>query len=139
MALPVQTVTPNSEDVLGGKIKTICVDIVGGTTYGAGGFLLKKAGGMKTVLGATVIGCNAAAARMNLSYINATGKCLVTYPTGGATASPAALADPISTAGAQTASAVDAVQPNITPGRGKEVAVNTDLTSCQWRLMLIGY
>ncbi len=140
MAAPVQTVVPNSEDVLGSRIKTVSIDVKGGTnTYLAGGILIKKAGGIKVYLGGIIISENAAAAVLTGGFNAATGKLIVAYPTGGATASPAALGDPISTSGASTASAVDATQPNITPGRGKEVLNSTDLSSCTWRLMMIGY
>ena len=140
MAAPVFTTVPLSEDVLGSHVRAVQIDVTGGSnTYLAGGIKLPLRGGAKTYTGGVVISSNAAAARLKADFNAATGKLIVSYPTGGATASPAALADPISTSGAATASAVDATTPNITPGRGKEVSNSTDLSSCTWRILLLGY
>lgn len=57
------------------------------------------------------------------------GKVKAYYPTGGATASPAATGDPKVSTGASTASAVNATSPALTPGLGKEVAASTDLSA----------
>lgn len=56
-------------------------------------------------------------------------KVLAFYPTGGATASPGAIADPKVTSGASSATAVNATTPDITPGRAKEVAAATNLSA----------
>lgn len=61
------------------------------------------------------------------------------YPTGGATASPAALAAPQVTTGASTASAVNATTPALTPGVAKEVLNATDLSSITTRFRVEGY
>lgn len=135
-----QTIVPNSEDVLGGKLRTISVDVTGDAAgYLSGGYLITKRGPLSTITGGMVVSSNAAGARLLAHFNVATKKLIVLYPTGGATAAPAALADPISTTGASTASAVDATTPNITPGRGKEVLNATNLTTCTWRVMLFGY
>lgn len=69
---------------------------------------------------------------------HANSKIKAFYPTGGATAAPAAIANPIVTTGGATASAVDAVTPNITPGQGKEAAVNTDLSGVSIAFIALG-
>lgn len=71
-------------------------------------------------------------------YDYANQKLLAKYPTGGATASPAALAAPTVTTGASTASAVNATTPAITPGQGKEVLNTTDLSTITVRLVAFG-
>ena len=139
MAVATITRVPNSENVYG-KHRSIMVDVVGPSTYAANGIPIAATYlGGKVILAATVNAINAPASRLLAYYDPVVGALRVSYPTGGATASPGALADPISTSGAATASAVDAVTPNITPGRGKEVAANTDLSTCSWRVKLEGY
>ncbi len=60
------------------------------------------------------------------------------FPTGGATTAPTTQANPIVTTGASSATAVDAVTPNITPGKGKEVAATANLTAVTFRWSAIG-
>lgn len=80
-------------------------------------------------------------------------KLLVYYPTGGATASPATPAAPKLTSGAgaatvgvATASAVDAITPTLaltstalTPGQGKALPNNADLTGFGVLAVALGY
>lgn len=136
-----QTIVPNTEDVLGGRIRSVQVDVTGDAAgYLAGGILISKKGSIGVVTGAFVISSNAAAAKLVARYNAATKKLIVLYPTGGGAASPAALADPAITAGAVavTSNAANGAA-DLTPGQGKEVANATNLTTCTWRLMLIGY
>jgi hypothetical protein len=55
-------------------------------------------------------------------------KLLISFPTGGSATAPATMSAPKSNAGASTASAVDATQPNLIPGVGKACVVNTDFS-----------
>ena len=127
-----------SEDVWG-KHRRVVYDVTLDSSYPAGGEAITAAEvGLRVIEGARFIGFNAAASLMLLAWDPTNGKVIVNYPTGGATAAPAALADPISTTGASTASAVDATQPNITPGRGKEVLATTDLSTLVTRMEFIG-
>lgn len=71
-------------------------------------------------------------------YDHSTGRLRAFYPTGGVTASPGTLSDPRVTSGASTASAVNATTPDITPGRGKEVATGSNLSSITCRVFAIG-
>lgn len=119
-------------------IATITGDAAGYLTA-SGGIALEAASfGMKVLRGLYVIAANPVAARLMAAYDPAAKGLRVFYPTGGATAAPAALGDPISTTGAATASAVDATQPNITPGRGKEVLDATNLTTATWTVLAVG-
>ncbi len=76
----------------------------------------------------------------------ATGKLRVYYPTGGASAAPGAVADPVAS-GAPPVGAVavtsTGAQPVIasalTPGRGKEVAAATDLSALTAVLLAVGH
>lgn len=61
-------------------------------------------------------------------YDPTTGKIRFFYPTGGATTAPSTVAQPLSTSGGSTASAVNATTPAITPGGGKEVPTGADLS-----------
>lgn len=119
-------------------IATITGDAAGYLTASGGIALDAGAFGMKVLRGLYVIGANPVAARLMAAFDPAAVGLRVFYPTGGATAAPAALADPISTTGAATASAVDATQPNITPGRGKEVLDATNLTTATWTVLAVG-
>lgn len=65
-------------------------------------------------------------------------KLKVLYPTGGGAAAPAALAAPIVTSGASTASAVSATTPTLTPGIGKEVLNTTNLSTITFRCWVTG-
>ena len=136
------SVTKVKETVFG-DLRVVIATVVGGTSdYASGGYAVGGTQlGLSKIHAAFVNPANAVAGRLIANWIPGTspaGKIQVCYPTGGATASPAALADPISTTGASTASAVDATQPNITPGRGKEVADATDLTGATWQIVALG-
>lgn len=61
-------------------------------------------------------------------YDYANRKLMAFYPTGGATASPATPAAPQVTSGASSATAVNATTPALTPGQGKELPNNADLS-----------
>lgn len=136
-----QTVVPNTEDVLGGRIKCIAVDVTGdAASYTSGGIPISNQGGIKKIVGALVLGGNAAGARLAPQYITSTQKLMICYPSGGGAASPAALGDPSITVGAVAVTSNAANGANdLTPGRGKEVLNATNLTTCTWRLLLIGY
>jgi hypothetical protein len=77
--------------------------------------------------------------RILLEYDITNQKVIAYNPTGGAATAPTTPADPLSASGATTASAVDATRPNITPGRGKEMASGGDLSAVTGRLILFGY
>lgn len=74
------------------------------------------------------------------------GQLRVYYPTGGATAAPGAVADPVAS-GAVPAGAVavtsTSAQPTIpsalTPGRAKEIAVGTNLSGFSAILLAVGH
>lgn len=79
----------------GGYTRMI-VDWTGSASYPAGGYTLdpKPLAGANKVLGVVKLGGNAAAARYLIHWDTANEKMMIIYPTGGAAASPAALADP---------------------------------------------
>lgn len=117
-----------------GSKKAALVDVTGDASYPAGGYAPDPVlFGMSKVQGAYVIGGNAAAGTVILHWDTVNSKLMIVYPTGGATASPAALAAPALTAGG-------AVDNNaITPGQGKQIAASTDVTSLTWRVVFIGF
>lgn len=136
--MPTITIDKDTFDIWG-KTTVVQATFLFDASYPSGGETLNASDFMmKVIKGVEIVGKNAAAGRMMFSYDTANKKLMCFYPTGGATAAPGALADPISTTGAATASAVDATQPNITPGRGKEVLATTDLSSLSVELLVRG-
>lgn len=122
-----------------GKLRSDCFDVTLDNSYVGGGMVILAATvGFRVLLGARVIGGNAAAGAYNWWWDTANSKLMAFYPTGGATASPAAVADPKVTTGASTASAVDATTPNITPGKGKELLGTTDASTLRVRVQFFG-
>lgn len=136
------TEIPDSQDVMG-KTRVKFYDVTLETSYVGGGTTITPANvGLRTIFGARIIGGNTTAKSLQY-YLDTTTtpgsvKLLCLFPTGGATTSPTALADPKSTTGASTASAVNATTPDITPGQGKEVAATADLHAGVVRIEFIG-
>lgn len=111
------------------------LDLLCDNSYPTGGYPVTAADfGLNDVI--VVIPQGAGGLLFEYDYANK--KLLVKYPTGGATASPAALAAPTVTSGASSATAVNATTPALTPGQGKEVANATDLSSITVRLVALG-
>lgn len=150
--MPTITIDKDSFDVWG-KHTHVQADFTFDASYPAGGEAL-VAGEfmMKTIKGVQVVGKNAAAGRMMFSFDNVNKKLMCFYPTGGATASPGSLADPVpstpvlthvtdSTPVLSTAAQMPshaATAGTQAPGRGKEVLATTDLSTLTVRLMVIG-
>lgn len=102
-----------------------------------GGYALEAASfGMKVIRGLYVVGANPVAARLVAQYDPAAKGLRVLYPSGGDQASPAALADPAYALVAGGAADNDTIE--ATPGRGKEVADATDLTTATWTVLAVG-
>lgn len=111
------------------------LDVVLDNSYTTGGYAITPADfGLNDII--VVIPQGVGGLLFEYDYANQ--KLLAKYPTGGATASPAALAAPTVTTGASTASAVNATTPALTPGQGKEVANATDLSTLTVRLVALG-
>ena len=72
----------------------------------------------------------------NFDYTN--NKVIAYYPTGGATASPTALAAPLLTAGTTAVTGSAATGP-ITPGIAKEVGDTANLSSVIVRVFALGF
>jgi len=72
------------------------LDWTGSASYPSGGYTIdpKPLIGARTILGVKKIGGNAAAAAYNIHWDTVNSKMMIIYPTGGAAAAPAALADP---------------------------------------------
>lgn len=140
--MAVATITRvNGSENVNGKRRGMALKVVGPTTYVAGGIpITPSQAGCKVLLHGIVNAGNAAAAGLLAQFDPVNNVLRVMYPSGGGAASPAALADPAITAGAvaMTSNAANGAA-DLTPGRGKEVAVNTDLSSCTWIVDLEGY
>ena len=151
MALLTLVELPDDFDVWG-KHNRMVYTATGDNDYPTGGYpITDNDVGGGNIRSVRVIGCNAAAAALVAAWDYVNSKLLVMYPTGGASA-PAALADPVpktpilahdtSNAVAVTAAADDqpshaAAAGTLAAGRAKELADNTDLTSCVWKLEFI--
>jgi hypothetical protein len=132
-----------------GKLRVESYDVTFDASYPAGGEPFNEAliGGklFKEIEGVSFVGGNAASAAYLFQWDTTNKKIIVSYPTGGGT-SPAAVADPVVAvtvpAGATPVTS-DAAQPDLvevlTPGRGKEVAAATDLTSLTVRVQVVGF
>jgi hypothetical protein len=146
MALTITRV-PDGNDVWG-RTKIEYRDLTLDDAYAAStGYVINAQDvGLRQVFGAAVVGGNQAAGKLSFIFdFNASAGDLRTavrlrafFPTGGATSAPSALANPIVTSGASTASAVDATTPNITPGVAKEVADGGDLGTIVLRVRFEG-
>lgn len=110
-------------------------------TYPTGGeTIIPKDMGLLSVLGMQVVGGNAASGALLYQFDTANSKLLVLYPSGGGAASPAALADPAITSGAvAVTSAAANGAADLTPGRGKEVANASVLTTISIRCRVEGF
>jgi len=139
MAVATISRVSNSENAVG-KLRSIVLKVVGPTTYVAGGIpITPSMAVMKSFVFGQATAANAAAAGL-LAYLDPVANVLrVFYPSGGGAASQAALADPAITAGAvaMTSNAANGSS-DLTPGRGKEVAAATDLSSCTWYVKVEG-
>lgn len=138
MALTITPVT-DSYDVWG-KHRVRIFDVAADNSYTTGGYSFAEADvGFKRVVGVETVGGNVAAAALIAAWDSTNKKLLYLYPSGGGAASPAALADPAVAAGAVTmTSAAANGSSDLVPGRGKEVANATDLSTITTRLLVIG-
>ena len=147
-----QTLNKDALDVWG-KQRVAVAELVLDNSYPAGGYTLSpEAFGLKTIRGVLCVGGNAAAARLIYWWDTANQKFMVHYPTGGATASPAALADPVPSTpilahapGATPVTSTAATMPDHAatagtqaPGQGKEVLATTDLTTITVSVWVFG-
>ncbi len=119
-------------------IATVTGDAAGYLTASGGIVLEASQFGMKVLRGLYVIAANPVAAGLIAAYDPAAKGLRVFYPTGGAMASPAALADPKAVASNVGADTITIDPVPITPGQGKEVADATDLTTATWTVLAVG-
>lgn len=112
------------------------VDLTGDNSYPTGGYPVTAADFGLTDIIHVAIQQGRVGLIFEYDYVNQ--KVIFRYPTGGATASPAALAVPAVTTGASTASAVNATTPALTPGQAKELLATTDVTTVSIRLVAWG-
>ena len=136
--MPTIAIDKDTFDVWG-KHTHVTVDFTFDASYPAGGEALAARDFMMTTIKEVmVVGGNAAAGRLLFHYDTTNKKLMCLYPTGGVTASPAALADPFAVASAVGADTITIDPIAITPGRGKEVVDTTDLSTITVRLQVIG-
>ncbi len=136
MALTIADVA-DSEDVFG-KHRTLVSDITGDASYPAGGYPVTAADfGIRRIYGMKFIGGNAASGALLPHFDTTNSKIMFLYPTGGGAASPAALADPVGATGAVAVTSSAATLPFV-PGRGKELAAATSLTTITVRAWILG-
>lgn len=123
-----------------GKCKARIWDVTFDTNYQAGGMaVVPHDCGLLQVYGMQEIGGNSAAGALLFSYNTTNNTIQAFYPTGGGAASPASLSDPAITAGATAVTSAAANgSADLTPGRGKEVAAATDLSSVTIRCAFFG-
>jgi hypothetical protein len=126
----------NVADTIHGNMRVAFRDVTFSNSYATGGESITPAQVGVNKIFQVLPDQGVSGLLFNYDYVNS--KLKATYPTGGATASPAALAAPQVTTGASTASAVNATTPALTPGQGKEVAAATDLSSVVVRTRFIG-
>lgn len=127
-------------EVVSGNRRSVNFTFAGDASYPAGGYAITPANiGLSKITDVQVVGVGAVGARFLVQWDRVNGKLMFLYPTGGATVAPGAIADPISTTGGASATAVDAVTPNITPGRGKELLATTNATTITGELQFSGY
>lgn len=128
-------------DFTAGRMRGAVYDVTFSSSYTTGGEVFTSDDvGMVSVVGMQQIGGNSAAASLLYEYDTANSKILVLYPSGGGAASPAALADPAITSGAvAVTSAAANGAADLTPGRGKEVAAATNLSTITVRCLFLGF
>ncbi len=141
----------DSEDVWG-RTRVITCDVALDNSYpAANGYVINASDvGFTRILGGLLHGGNQAAAALlpgfDFGTLDGKPKASVAlrmfYPTGGGNAAPGALADPAGTVpvGAVGVTSTAAQPPiGITPGRGKEVANTTDLSTISLRVQFFGF
>ncbi len=118
--------------------------------YPAGGYALAPAmfnfsafaavpsGASRSVTPILLSGSGQAGFAFEMDVDQTTGTLRVYYPTGGSPASPGAIGDPVGATGAVAVTSSAATLP-IVPGRGKEVAAGTDLSTLSAILLGIGH
>lgn len=129
--------TSDGDDVWG-RHRSWIGDVTFDASYPAGGEAVTAADFlMGSLMGVYVLGGNAAAAVYLMHFDTANDKLMLAYPTGGATAAPAAVADPVAVV---TTGALATADPaaEITPGRGKELLAATDASTLTFRVLAIG-
>lgn len=138
------TRVPNGEDVWGMHYVKY-VDIALDSSYPAvAGYVINATDvGLKGILGAQVVGGNKASGKLNylvdllgtgIAGQSKTSMALrAFFPTGGANAAPATLANPTLSTGAGS------TDNNITPGVAKEVLNTADLSTIIVRFAVVGF
>lgn len=123
-----------------GKLKGRMYDVTFDNSYTSGGMVVTPHDcGLLFVVGMQEVGGNSASSALLFNFNTTNNSIMVMYPSGGGAASPAALADPAITAGAVavTSNAANGAS-DLTPGRGKEVAAATDLSTITVRVIFYG-
>lgn len=121
-----------------GRLRGRIFDVALDTSYPTGGYSIlgKDIGGLLEIIGVDFLGGNPGSGVLIYQWDNTNNKLMVFYPSGGGAASPAALADPAITAGAVAVTSTAANgSADLTPGRGKEVANTTNLSTLTIRLV----
>ena len=117
-------------------------DVTFDTSYPAGGeAILPKELGRGEILGAKILGGNAAAAVLLYHWVVTTYKLMAMFPTGGGATAPTSLTAPVvavTVPSGATAVTSTAAQPDLTetftPGQAKEVGATIDLSSITLRI-----
>lgn len=139
------TITPvKGTEWVAGRLRGQLFDVTFDNSYVAGGMAVTgrefNLGPGNSLLGMRFVGGNIASGALLFAFDHANSKIVCLYPSGGGAASPAALADPAITAGgvAVTSAAANGAA-DLTPGRGKEVAAATNLTTISVRVDAFGF
>lgn len=111
------------------------LDLTGDTSYPAGGYSVTPADFGLTDLIHVAIQAGPSGLIFEYDYVNQ--KVIFRYPTGGGSASPAAIADPVGSTGGTAVTASAATLP-IVPGRGKELLATTNVAAVSVRLVAWG-
>ncbi len=137
MALTITKVADTEQSL--GRLKMVVVDITFDSSYPAGGEAISASEAfMRRIIGVKPVGGNAAAGALGCHWDTTNNKLMLFYPTGGATASPAAIGDPKAVANTAGADTITADPVPITPGQGKELLATTDASSITVRCLVFG-
>ena len=128
------TVSIKRNELFGAR-RVVFADVTFDSSYPAGGEAgleaLLHMGGFDLLLAQSNKG-------LMFEYDHGNKKLLAFYPTGGATAAPATLADPKAVANVAGADTITADPVPLTPGQAKEVGDTADLSTVTTRVMAIG-
>ena len=112
-----------------GNIRKVHYRITFDSSYPAGGESLTAGDvGLSEIHKVDIDPYDAASGRLIYGYDYANSKIQVFYPSGGAGTAPTTIADPVIPSGS-TAVTSTAAQPDLTPGRGKEVGSTANLAA----------